>query len=100
MIGHFKDNSLDEIDVQGNGQTIYYALDEEDKYIGVNRGESSDLLINFEESEIQEISYLNDANATFFPMGELTADELKLKGFSWRIDQRPIDRTDIFNWSD
>ena len=35
-----------------------------------------------------EIAYINDANATFFPLGELLPQELKLRGFSWRDHMR------------
>lgn len=100
MEGFFVENDLDKIDVTGNGQTIYYALDEEDKFIGVNRGESSDLLITLRNNEVSEIKYINDANATFFPIGELLPRELRLKGFSWRIHIRPKSRSDIFTWVD
>ena len=96
MIGTFVDNQMDEILVTGNGQTIYYALDDEDKFVGVNRGESSDLKIQLIDNEINEIAYINDANATFFPMTELSPAELKLKGFSWLAELRPVDKLDIF----
>ncbi|MEQ9063171.1 MAG: OstA-like protein [Vicingaceae bacterium] len=100
MTGYFIKSQLDKIHVVGNGQTIYYAQDKEDKYIGVNRGESSDLIIKMKESEVNQISYINDANATFFPMDELKPEELRLKGFRWRIKLRPVSREDIFNWVD
>jgi len=98
MTGYFKDNALDIIYVTGNGQSVYYALDDEDKFVGVNRGESSDLKIKLIDNAIDEIAYINDGNATFFPMGELTPLELSLKGFSWREYIRPKNREDIFVW--
>ena len=98
MMGYFKDNNLDVIDVQGNGQTIYYAKDEEDKFIGVNRGESSNLRIKLVDNEIDQIAYINDGNATFFPIGELSDNELRLRGFSWKGHVRPKKREDIFKW--
>ncbi len=100
MTGYFVNNSLDVIYVTGNGQTVYYAQDEEDKFVGVNRGESSDLKIQLINNEIDEIAYINDGNATFYPMGELTAQELRLRGFSWRDYIRPKQREDIFFWVD
>jgi lipopolysaccharide export system protein LptA len=100
MMGYFKKNKLDYIDVKGNGQTIYYAQDESKKYIGVNRGESSDLKIKLKNNEINEISYINDGTATFFPMGELAPQELRLRGFSWRGNLRPKKRADIFIWKE
>ncbi|HAW53152.1 MAG TPA: hypothetical protein DCX54_12620 [Flavobacteriales bacterium] len=100
MTGMFKNNKLDNIHVTGNGQTVYYALDKDDKFVGVNRGESSDLIIKLVENEINQISYINDANATFFPIDELSTEELRLKGFNWRIELRPTKREDIFIWKE
>lgn len=100
MKGYFKDNDLDRIFVVGNGQTIYYPLDEEDKFIGVNRGESSNLRINLVNNEIDKIAYINDGVSTFYPLNELSAEELRLRGFKWRERQRPMSREDIFTWVD
>jgi len=96
MTAIFVDNMMRKIIVVGNGQTIYYALDDVDKFIGVNRGQSSDLSIKLADNEITHIAYINDANATFFPMHEISTEELRLKGFSWRIELRPLRRKDIF----
>jgi lipopolysaccharide export system protein LptA len=100
MTGYFKDNQIDLIDVVGNGQTIYYPKDDDDKFIGVNRGESSNLKIKLKNNEINRISYINDANSTFFPLYELSPNELRLRGFQWLIHKRPTKREDIFNWVD
>ena len=43
MTGYIRNNELYRIDVEGNGQTIYYPKDE-DEVIGVNRAESSNLI--------------------------------------------------------
>ena len=100
MQGYFVDNSLDHIDVFGNGQTIYYAQDDEEKFVGVNRGESSNLKIKLLKNEIHQIVYINDANSTFFPMYQLSTQELQLRGFNWRAHVRPKNRYDIFDWRD
>jgi lipopolysaccharide export system protein LptA len=98
ITGYFRDGDLYKVDVNGNGQTIYYSQDEEKKFIGVNRGESSDLLIFLENSTIKTISFLNDPDATFYPIMELTPEELRLKEFSWRIALRPLRKEDIYKW--
>jgi lipopolysaccharide export system protein LptA len=98
ITGYFKESDLYKVVVNGNGQTIYYSQDEEDKFIGVNRGESSDLLIFLENSTIQTISFQNDPDATFYPIMELSPEELRLKEFSWRVALRPTRKADIYEW--
>ena len=100
ITGYFINNDLSTVDVRGNGQTIYYSLDEQDKFIGVNRGESSDLLIRLKDNKLQTITFINDPDATFYPIMELKPEELRLKDFIWRKTERPLSRWDIFRWEE
>lgn len=97
MKGHFTNNQLTSIKVEGNGQTIYYAKDN-DKYIGVNRAECSDLLIKINADKVQSVMFYTLPDATLFPMNELNPKELILKDFFWDPDNRPITKNDIFTW--
>lgn len=98
MTGYFVDNDLERINVEGNGQTIYWGQDEEDKLIGVNRGESSNLRVLLKDNELNEIVFLNEPDAYFYPPLQFDPMELRLKGFSWLKEVRPTSRHDIFIW--
>ncbi len=56
MTGYFKENKLDRILVSGNGQTIYYATDQE-IIVGANKTVSSDLTIYLSENKISRVTY-------------------------------------------
>jgi lipopolysaccharide export system protein LptA len=99
LTGNFFDNKLKKVFIEGNGQTIYYGQDEQKKFIGVNRAESSDLLIGLKENEIETITFMNDPDATLYPLNELKPDELLLGGFNWKIEFRPLKMTDVFIWN-
>ncbi len=98
MIGYFKDNNLYKINVIGNGQTIYYLRNNKNQLTGVNRAESSDLMIFLNDSKVQKISLLNKPDATLYPIKELQPHELKLKGFNWLNEKQPHSKDDIFIW--
>ncbi len=98
MIGYFNDNNLYKINVNGNGQTIYYLRNNKKQLSGVNRAESSDLIIFIEESKVQKISLLNKPDATLYPIKQIEPQELKLKGFNWLKDKQPRNKEDIFIW--
>lgn len=100
MTGYFTDNKLYKILVRGNGQTIYYGKDKEDKMIGVNRADCTDLNIFVKEGKVEQITLMNKPEATFFPIKELDPRELLLKGFSWQSDKQPLSKEDIFFWRD
>jgi lipopolysaccharide export system protein LptA len=97
LTGYFADNKLYKIYVEGNGQTIYYAKNKKDKFTGVNRADCSDIFISVNENKVTEISLVNKPDATFYPIRELSAKELRLKGFSWQPQLRPENRQAIFN---
>ena len=97
MIGHFRDNELNRINVYGNGQMIYYAKDDED-LIGVNKAESSDMVIFLINKKVEEIRFLNKPSAVLYPLEMIPQEELELKDFKWQIQIRPMKKEDIFTW--
>ena len=97
MVGLLADNKLYRIDVTGNGQTIYYTKNKQQKNFGVNRAECSDLTIYVNENKVKGISLLNQPDGTLFPIKELSVRELRLKGFHWLEERKPKSKDDIFN---
>jgi lipopolysaccharide export system protein LptA len=97
MTGYFYDNKLYKILVKGNGQTIYYGKNKEEKNFGVNRADCSDLIILVNDNKVQQISLLNEPDGTLYPIKELPTRELRLKGFIWRESDRPKPKEDIYS---
>jgi lipopolysaccharide assembly outer membrane protein LptD (OstA) len=95
MVCHFKDNELYKVDVNGNGQTIYYPKDK-NEVIGVNKAESSDLVIFLKGNEVQEIIFYTKPDATLYPLDKAPQNELRLKDFVWLEKYRPVNKEDIF----
>jgi len=72
MTGYFKENKLDRIFVSGNGQTIYYATDQE-IIVGANKTVCS-------------------------PLSMFPDEEARLSDFKWLDQWRPLTWEDIFIW--
>jgi hypothetical protein len=96
MTGTFKNNKLNRILVEGNGQSIYYGKDEDNKFIGVNVAESTNILITIGEDKIENITYIGAPQATLHPLYELSQEELILDGFKWHSNIRPRNMFDLF----
>jgi lipopolysaccharide export system protein LptA len=96
MTGFFTKNKLYRINVEGNGQTIYYAKNKTKKDFGVNRADCSDLIIYVNENKVDKITLLKEPDGTLYPIRELSPKDLRLKGFTWRNELRPVTREDIF----
>jgi len=97
MTGIIKDNKLNRINVDGNGQTIYHAKDN-DQVIGVNKAESSNLIIFLDKGKVSRINFITQPGAVLNPPHQLKKEESRLKGFQWLIKMRPLKFEDIFRW--
>lgn len=95
MKGYFTNNQLTKIHVEGNGQTIYYAEDN-NKAIGVNKAECSDIVLYLKEQQVEKITFITQPDATLYPMGELNKKELFLDGFIWKGTERPQNKNEIY----
>jgi lipopolysaccharide export system protein LptA len=90
MTARFFKGNIHEVDVNGNGEVIYYALAEGDSLtMGLNRILCSNLKLRFEKRNIKNISAYVKPEARFIPPHEFTDQLQKLDGFSWRGSLRP-----------
>lgn len=80
---------LDRVLVDGNGQSLYYAVDEKNKLIGLNHVESSRMNIEFEENKVGRIRFYGHPDSQLIPPKELTPDVQQLDGFRWREAEKP-----------
>ena len=97
MTGYFKENKLDRILVTGNGQTIYYATDQ-DIIVGANKTVSSNLTIYLNENKISSVVYTSQPDGTYYPLNMFPVEEARLSDFKWLEDWRPHTWEDIFIW--
>ncbi len=93
---YFTDNQLSKVDVEGNGQVVYYAEDGPD-IVGVNKVECTDMLIYFDKGqEIKNMHFYKNPVGVLYPLEQAPANELQLKGFQWLDSERPKSKFDIF----
>ena len=95
MYGYFKDNELYLVNVEGNGESIYYVRDDDKKYIGVNKIVSSNIHIGVKNRKIANISFVKSPDADLLPIPTLAPQEARLPGFKWRGDERPKSKEDL-----
>lgn len=96
MVGYFKSNELDYIDVLGNAETVYYVREDDKSLMGVNAAQGSRLRLYVVDSKIDRILYLDKPKGSLMPETDLTPEQKILKGFLWREIERPLSEKDIF----
>lgn len=91
MVAQFTDNKLRRLTVNGNGESLYYALTEGDSTLmGMNKTLCSDMVMKFnEDNKLETIAFLTNVDANFIPPHELKEEEKRLKGFTWLINEKP-----------
>lgn len=98
MTGFFRDNQLRSVLVEENAASIYYAKDEKNKFIGINKATSEKMRVKVIENELNSISFLSKPEATLYPLERLHLSELRLNGFKWYGADQPKKKEDIFIW--
>jgi len=97
LFGLFNEkNEINQVDIIKNAESIYYARNDENELIGIERSRSSSIIIFFENQEIMELRKLDQVDGTLFKEAELPAKERILKEFNWREDERPKSVEDLF----
>ncbi len=115
LTGYFVDNDLETVFIEGNGQSLYYALEErkipldslqvegdtlacriEQSVVGVNKAICSNIKITLEERKVLFIDFLVKPDGQFIPIPLFNKDESLMDGFTWQEERKPKDQYDIF----
>ena len=95
LTGHFKDNELYRINIDGNGESIYYLVDG-GNIIGKNSTRSASIEILVNKGKIQQILERQSPEGVIDPPAKSTSANNRLEGFSWLDTLRPKKVADIF----
>jgi lipopolysaccharide export system protein LptA len=91
----FENGKAKRMDIDGNAEALYYILDKEKAYIGVNRTECSNMKFYFNDNKISEIRFYNEPSSRVIPMQKADHEGLKVKGFIWNAAVRPFSNADL-----
>ncbi|MEY5001692.1 MAG: hypothetical protein RLZZ211_1728 [Bacteroidota bacterium] len=95
--------TLSSVDATGQAWTIFYPESEKktnDTLIelrreGLNRLYSERLLIALQKGEVKEITYFEQPDGIFFPMGQIDPKEKWINGFQWNPGLRPQNAAEL-----
>ncbi|MDH5382852.1 MAG: Organic solvent tolerance protein OstA [Cyclobacteriaceae bacterium] len=90
MVTKFKDEEISRVNVSGNGESIYFVIDEEKgKLTGMNKVICSNMLIRFLNNNVNRITFYVNPDGDFYPPHEIKEENAYLNGFSWREQEKP-----------
>ncbi len=85
----FEDGALTKMRTKGSAENIYFALDSKKDFIGINKSSAQIIEIDFENSEVSKVIFINQLTGRMSPMGQTPLSQFTIKGFKWLEDQRP-----------
>nr|WP_320118564.1 OstA-like protein [uncultured Marinifilum sp.] len=97
MLGHVRDNKIYKLDIDGNGETLYYPKDK-GVILGMNLAKSSNITILINENKIDQIIFIKKPDGNMYPLFEVEKEMLFLKEFKWFEGVQPKSKEDIFIW--
>ncbi len=100
LYGKFIDNELKIVDVIKNTEVIYYMYNDDQKLIGIDKTICSAINMTFEESGIEDITFITNPDGDIFPEKDLPPNARKLAGFIWRDGEMIRSKEDLFDEDD
>ena len=95
MTAEFKNKMINKVIVEGNGESIFFALKEKEAAaMGMNKIICSNITIRFKEGKVNNFSFYVQPDASFIPPHELKKEDMTLKGFIWKENEKPV-KTDV-----
>jgi lipopolysaccharide export system protein LptA len=90
MTAEFKNQALKHVKVDGNGESLYFALDDKTNTLtGMNKIICSNMIIRFVDRKVNNLSFYVKPDANFIPPHELTDEQRRLEGFEWQASLKP-----------
>lgn len=98
MTGFFVKSEIDNIKVDGNAESIYFAREDDGSLFGINFATSSNMHIQLKENQVKSIVYYDNVEGSMNPPAEVDDAQLKLRDFKWLGERRPLKWEDVFIW--
>lgn len=98
LVAYFEKNEIRKIEIEGNGQTIYFTEEDDGTISGMNRLDCSNMTIYMDSGQIDNIRFYVKPDAILYPIKDLTEELIFYEGFKWRAAERPQTRKGIYFW--
>jgi len=97
LYGKFQDNKLNELDLVKNAEMIYYAYNEKNEFIGIDKGICSHINVQFSDNEISTVTLFVSPESELYPDDMLPENARYLKDFLWRGEEKINTLEEIFS---
>ncbi len=91
----FEDGEIYKMSAKGNAENIYFPLDNDKNFIGVNHSNAQIIEVYFENTEPAKVIFKNQLVGKMTPLNQTPKEELIIRGFKWRENVRPKNKYEL-----
>ena len=95
---YFTDGRLREMHAVGGVELVFYPLDSDSTYIGMNTTTSGRIIAYMKDRKVERVVVPKESKGVFYPMSQRPEEKRFLDGFAWFDYVRPLFKEDIFYW--
>jgi hypothetical protein len=96
LFGYFTEGEIDYIRSKGNAESIYYAKDQQEKLIGINKATSDIIDMRFKNKELNRVVFISAVSGKMLPLRQATEQDRMLRNFKWHDERRPKSKFELF----
>ncbi len=94
--GYFNDGSIDYMRAKGSAESVYYAKDENNEFVGMNSANADIIDMYFVDKELNRVVFRRDITGIFGPISQVPEDKKILRNFKWLEKRRPKTKFELF----
>ena len=91
----FTEGRISKMRTKGNGENIYFVLDDAKKFIGLNHSSAQIIEVTFKEDAPAKVKWINRFNGNLTPIRQIQKEQQTLKSFKLWDELRPKSKFDI-----
>ncbi len=94
--GYFKDGEINFMRAKGSAESVYYAKDESDAFVGMNTAHADIIDMYFKDKALNRVVFRSEVTGNLYPMSQIPDDKKLLNNFKWQEDKRPKTKFELF----
>ena len=91
----FEEGEIHKMSAKGNAENIYFPLDNDKNFIGVNHSNAQIIEVYFENTEPAKVVFKNQLIGKMTPLNQTPKEDLIIRGFKWRESLRPKSKYEL-----
>jgi hypothetical protein len=96
ITAYFADSRVSRMKVDGNAESVYFATDDKDAYIGINRVKCSEMTIHWADNKVKKIDFFAQPKGNITPLKSVrNFNQFRLPGFNWNPSSKPMSVADL-----